>query len=265
MITISEGLRNCIIRSLRSYNRDFNTQNVIGGKSIFNNDLYSSFIKVDFSNVSITEIPSLLMPSNISVSSLEEKLIYIDFIDSVIGYSSIEPMIKNYFYRSYDYGSVTKVKHRKDNKCYYIGKGIILNGNKDVLINICFNCTFSSLIYGKYRPVFKDCTLKINPKVFIDQKDYMNSFIIKKIIPFFLDNDCQSTIISSLSGFYECGQTCITEDTKVKVELSDFSNLFIHPKFEQCNDINQKVNEDLSLENNLSQTIINNFGASMSM
>ena len=142
MITISEGLRNCIIRSLRSYNRDFNTQNVIGSKSIFNNDLYSSFIKVDFSNVSITEIPSLLMPSNISVSSLEEKLIY---IDSVIGYSSIEPMIKNYFYRSYDYGSVTKVKHRKDNKCYYMGKGIILNGNKDVLINICFNCTFSSL------------------------------------------------------------------------------------------------------------------------
>ena len=58
MITASPGLRNCIIRSLRSYNRDFNTQNVIGGKSIFNNDLYSSFIKVDFSNVSITEIPS---------------------------------------------------------------------------------------------------------------------------------------------------------------------------------------------------------------
>ena len=265
MITTSPGLRNSILNSLRSYNRDFNIQNVIDHKSIFDNNLYSSFIKVDFSNVSITEIPSLLMPSNIPVSSLEEKLMYIDFIDSVIGYSSIEPMIKNFFYYKYNYGSITKIQHRKDNKCYYIGKGIILNGNKDVLINICFNCTFSSLIYGRYRPVFKDCTLKINPKVFVDQKDYMNSFIIKKIIPYFLDSDCQSTIISNLSGFYECGQNCITEDTKVKVEFSDFSNLFIHPKFEQCNDISQKVNEDLSLENNLSQTIINNFGASLSM
>ena len=182
MITISEGLRDCIIRSLRSYNRDFNIQNVIGGKSIFNNDLYSSFIKVDFSNVSITEIPSLLMPSNIPVSSLEEKLMYIDFIDSVIGYSSIEPMIKNYFYRSYNYGSVTKVKHRKDNKCYYIGKGIILNGNKDVLINICFNCTFSSLIYGKYRPVFKDCTLKVNPKVAPNFCMLLRKYLIGAII-----------------------------------------------------------------------------------
>ena len=265
MITISEGLRNSIIRSLNSLNRDFNIQNVINNKSIFNNDLYSSFIKVDFSNVSITEIPSLLMPHNILVSSLEEKLMYIDFIDSAIGYSSIEPMIKNFFYRNYNYGSITKIQHRKDNKCYYIGKGIILNENKDVLMNICFNCTFSSLIYGRYRPVFKDCTLKINPKVLVDQKDYMNSFIIKKIIPFFLDSDCQSTIISNLSRFYECGQNCITRDTKVKVEFSDFSNLFIHPKFEQCNDISQKVNEDLSLENNLSQTIINNFSASLSM
>ena len=264
MITISDGLRSSIIRSLRSC-RDFNIQNVINNTSIFNNNLYSSFIKVDFSNVSITEIPSLLMPNNIPVSSLEEKLMYIDFIDSFIGYSSIEPMIKNYFYRSYDYGSVTKIRHRKDNKCYYICKGIILNENKDVLINIYFNCTFSSLIYGRYRPVFKDCTLKINPKVLVDQKDYMNSFIIKKIIPFFLDSDCQSTIISSLSRFYECGQNCITEDTKVKVEFSDFSNLFVYPKFEQCNDISQKVNEDLSLENNLSQTIIDNFSASLTM
>ena len=264
MITISEGLRNSIIRSLRSC-RDFNIQNIISGKSIFYNDLYSSFIKVNFSNVSITEIPSLLMPCNMPVSSLEEKLVYIDFIDSSICYSSIEPMIKNFFYRNYNYGSITKIQHRKDNKCYYIGKGIILNGNKDVLINICFNCTFSSLIYGKYRPVFKDCTLKVNPKVLVDQKDYMNSFIIKKIIPFFLDNDCQSTIMTNLSGLYECGQNCITEDTKVKVEFSDFSNLFIHPKFEQCNDISQKVNEDLSLENNLSQTIIDNFSASLTM
>ena len=119
MITISEGLRNSIIRSLHS-RRNFDTQNVISCKSIFYNDLYSSFIKVDFSNVSITEIPSLLMPSNIPVSSLEEKLVYIDFIDSVIGYSSIEPMIKNYFYSSYNYGSVTKVQHRKDNKCYLL-------------------------------------------------------------------------------------------------------------------------------------------------
>lgn len=265
MITISNGLRDSIINSLRSYSRDFNIQNAINNKSIFDNDLYSSFIKVDFSNVSITEIPSLLMSYNIPVSSLEEKLVYINFIDSTIGYSSIEPMIKRFFYNSHNYGSVTKIQHRKDNKCYYIGKGIILNENKDVLINIYFNCIFSSLIYGKYSPVFKDCTLKINPKVFVDQKDYMNSFIIKKIIPYFLDSDCQSTIISNISRFYERGQTCITEDTKVKVKFSDFSNLFIHPKFEQCNDINKKVNDDLSLKNDIKQAIINNFSASISM
>lgn len=265
MITTSPGLRNSILNSLRSSSRDFNIQDTINHKSIFDNDLYSSFIKVNFSNVSITEIPSLLMSYNIPVSSLGEKLVYIDFIDSAMGYSSIEPMVKRFFYNNYNYGSVIKIQHKKDYKCYYIGKGIILNENKDVLINIYFNCIFDSLIYGKYSPVFKDCTLKINPKVFIDQKDYMNSFIIKKIIPYFLDSDCQSTIISNLSRFYERGQTCITEDTKVKVKFSDFSNLFIHPKFEQCNDINKKVNDDLSLKDDIRQAIINNFSASISM
>lgn len=127
---------------------------------------------------------------------------------------------------------------------YYGGRGIILDKDFNILLLCTLACRIIEYmdrqVMSYYKPI-----IHVSPQVFLRSDGLLDKHILKKIIPFYISRNIDTTFTPNVINFIND----IPEGTKPQILIDDVSNLIespVKPTPQKCSD------------NVLNQTLIDN-------
>lgn len=113
---------------------------------------------------------------------------------------------------------------------YYVGTGLILNHELKPLLML-------SLSADVQEGAFTKANCRVHPRVFAEPKDLVNKTIIKKAIPYYMNNTVNIESTSSFHSDYL--------DGKVRIIIEDFDDMFAIPNTPSMDNFEENVHQCL--------------------